>query len=95
MPRKKVRSFRLYGRLSENNMTEEELNFVEEQLQNQTSSQFVRQAVKIYYKYAEGKMMAQLLRKLQDMGIKELPQTAEEDEKYKELDDIIDEVSLE
>ena len=89
MPRKRVDSIRLFGRLSENNMTEEELEFVKKQLENQSNSQFVRQAVKIYYMYSEGKIFNEVVEKLKELGIERISQL-EDDESYEELNDVID-----
>ena len=86
MTRKKVKSFRLFSRVSENSMTKNELEFIEEQLENQTKAQFVRQSVKIYHKYYTGELFKEILDKI---DVKEIePEENLEDEYGDQLDRI-------
>ena len=88
MPRKKVKSIRLFSRVSENNMTEDELDFIEEQLKNQTKAQFIRQAVKIYHKYYTGELFKEILNKI---DVKEIEHEDDLEEEYGEQLDKIKE----
>lgn len=89
MPRKKVKHIRLAGRVSENNMTPEEINFIEEQLKDISKSELIRQALRIYYKHQTGQYFKEVLKTLEDYGIKinkdNREKMVEDDDMYKKV----------
>jgi Ca2+-binding EF-hand superfamily protein len=66
MSRKRVEHFLISARISENNMTREELDFIKEKLKNMPQSELIRNALKIYHKHEEGYFYEELIKKLQN-----------------------------
>jgi len=91
--RDRIKHVKLYGRLSENNMKKEELEFVEEQLESLSKSQLVRRAIKTLYKHETGQLYNEVLQDIKHrISTTKIYQETEDKDLYEELNKTIDNI---